>query len=82
MSNNLFLKRCVNLQLVCFCFVVLLIRLSFIQIFALVVLSFITWRVPFTSERLCGGLFLGLPPLAPLSCRSPLFHVSCGFFLF
>ena len=29
-----------------------------------------------------GSSFLGLSPLAPLSCRSLLFHVSCGFFLF
>ena len=46
------------------------------QILALVALSFITLRVPFTSERFCGDLFLGLSPLAPH------FRVSCGFFLF
>ena len=66
-----------------FCFVRLFLRLSFIQILDLVVLSYgITLRVPFTFERFCGGLFLGLSPLAPLYCRSPPFHVFWGFFLF
>ena len=94
MSNDLFLNRCVSsgslslsmslaICLFLFCFVRLFLRLSFIQILDLVVLSYgITLRVPFTSEHFCGGLFLGLSPLAPLYCRSPLFHVSCGFFLF
>ena len=72
MSNDLFLNRCVSsgslslsmslaICLFLFCFVRLFLRLSFIQILDLVVLSYgITLRVPFTSERFCGGLFLGL----------------------
>ena len=65
------LSICVSLSLaIClflFCFVGLFLRLSFIKknwlkLFCLC----ITLRVPFTSERFCGGLFLGFSPLAPL----------------
>ena len=82
MSNDLFLNRCVSsgslslsmslvICLFLFCFVRLFLRLSFIQILDLVVLSYgITLRVPFTFERFCGSLFLGLSPLGPLYCRS------------
>ena len=61
-----------NLFLFCIAF----IKLSFIQIFALVVLSFITWRVPFTSERLCGGLF------SSFSCFLWLLSPLVAFFSF
>ena len=63
-------------RFVWFCFVLegFFLRLSLMQILALVVsaLKKIVLRVPFTSECFCGSLFLGLSPLAPLYCSSPL----------
>ena len=82
-SLSLFLCLCLAICLFLFCFVGLFSKAVFdtnvgLGMFCLC----ITLRVPFTSERFCAGLFLGRSPFAPLYCLSPIFHFSCGFFLF
>ena len=79
MSNELFLKRCVSsgslslfislclaICLFLFCFVGLFSTAVFDANFRISCFVFLLDRIPFTSERFCGGLFLGLSPLAPL----------------
>ena len=68
MSTDLFLKRCVSSGSESLSLAICLFYVCFVGCLSMKfwLCLFITLRVPFTSERFCGDLLLGLSPLAPL----------------